>query len=349
MKNRKKAARAAEKSVISVRLFYLTLIVIEILVVVASSSGILELIHGSVEGSRNVPDVVWLVALSIILGVGTTFFIVRFFSAPIRTLGKAMKKVADGDFNVRLDTSRGFKEIREISESFNTMTKELGATEILQTDFVSNVSHEFKTPINAIEGYATLLQDTKQPISEQQAEYIDKILHNTRRLSSLVGNILLLSKVDNQGIMEKNVTYRLDEQIRESILYLEPRWIEKETEFDVDLEEMEYCGNKALLFHVWNNLIENAVKFGPKGGLVAISLKRVDDGVRFAVTDNGPGISEESKNHIFNKFYQSDSSHKAEGNGLGLALVKQILKVLGGEITVENVAEGGARFTVILP
>ncbi len=346
---RKKQRQAKEKSALSIRAFYIIVIVIEILVVVAGSSGILELIHGSFDSSRGVPDVVWLVAISVILGGGTTLFLVRFFSAPVRILQSAMHKVAEGDFDVRLNTGRGFKEIRQISESFNMMTEELGATEILQTDFVSNVSHEFKTPINAIEGYATLLQDSRSPVSEEQAAYIEKILLNTRRLSHLVGNILLLSKVDNKVIPEKDTRYRLDEQIRESILHLEPRWMERDTEFDVELEEMEYVGNKALLFHVWNNLIENAIKFGPRAGLVTLRLSRIEDGVRFTVSDEGPGIGEAAQKHIFDRFYQTDSSHKAEGNGLGLALVKQILSAVGGQISVENLPERGVKFTVTLP
>lgn len=340
--------RKNRKSRFSIKAFYIVLVMAELLVIVAGASGILELIHSSFEATREVPDVIWLVAISIILGGTTTIFLIRFLSAPIMTLNDAMREVSEGNFDVRLDTKKGFSELREISESFNMMTKELSATEILQTDFVSNVSHEFKTPINAIEGYATLLQESVTDSPEESSEYVEKILFNTRRLSSLVGNILLLSKVDNQGIPDKKVKYRLDEQIRQSIVFLEPQWLERDTEFDVELESIDYEGNEPLMLHVWNNLIGNAIKFGPKGGTVRLRLFRAADDILFTVEDEGPGISEESQKHIFDKFYQTDSSHKAEGNGLGLALVKQIMHVTGGRVFVENLPGRGAKFTVVL-
>ena len=241
-----------------------------------------------------------------------------------------------------------FPEVRQINEDFNLMAKELGSTEILKTEFVSNVSHEFKTPITAIEGYATLLQGTDMTEPEDQKTYIDKILFNTHRLSKLVGNILLLSKVDNQGIQPRKTTYRLDEQIRQSIVALEPRWTVTENEFDVDLENIEYTGNESLLLHVWNNLIENAIKYGPQQGLITLRLKRRGEDVVFTIDDEGPGIPEEKKEHIFDRFYQLDSSRKTEGNGLGLALVDQILHISGGSIHAENLPEKGTRFTVVL-
>ncbi len=338
-----------KKTKITFKAFYMVLVLAEIAVIVAGASGILELIHSSVNGSRGVPDVVWLVIIGLFLGSSTTLFLVRFLSTPITTLNDAMKEVAGGNFDVRLDTTKGFSELREMSESFNTMTKGLQATETLQSDFVSNVSHEFKTPINAIEGYATLLLDTELSASEESKEYAEKILFNTKRLSSLVGNILLLSKLENQGIPSKASVYRLDEQIRQSILFLEPRWIERDTELDVELERIEYMGNEALLSHVFDNLIANAIKFGPRGGTVRLCLYSSDEGAVFTVEDEGEGIPKESIDRVFNKFYQSDTSHKSEGNGLGLALVSRILEVEGGSVKAENLPTRGAKFTVILP
>ena len=228
------------------------------------------------------------------------------------------------------------------------MPQELRSTEILQTDFVSSVSHEFKTPINAIEGYATLLQDTDGISEEEREQYVEKIMFNTKRLSSLVGNILLLSKIDNQSIGSKATRFRLDEQIRQSIMLLEPEWVKKDIEFDVDLDDISINGNEALLHHVWDNLIGNAIKFNPQGGSISLRLKETADFVVFTVDDCGPGIAEEAKKHIFDKFYQADTSHKQEGNGLGLALVKQILDVTAGRITVENLEGSGCRFKVEL-
>lgn len=290
---------------------------------------------------------VWFLILSTTIGSVVAYFIGKDFLSPINKLSEAMSKVAKGDFSVRLNYKSSYREIEDINSNFNLMTTELGATEVLQTDFVSNVSHEFKTPISAIEGYATLLQGSPEA-SQEQLEYIEKILFNTKRLSNLVGNILLLSKVDNQVIQSKNIKYRLDEQIRQSIISLGPDWEAKNIEFDVDMESIEYVGARELLMHVWNNLIGNAIKFDPVGGIVMIRLLRDKDGIVFTVEDNGPGISAEAQKHIFDKFYQADSSHKEEGNGLGLALVKRILAICQGEISVENVSPNGCRFTVRL-
>ncbi len=290
---------------------------------------------------------VWFLILSTTIGSVVAYFIGKDFLSPINKLSEAMSKVAKGDFSVRLNDKSSYREIEDINSNFNLMTTELGATEVLQTDFVSNVSHEFKTPISAIEGYATLLQGSPEA-SQEQLEYIEKILFNAKRLSNLVGNILLLSKVDNQVIQSKNIKYRLDEQIRQSIISLGPDWEAKNIEFDVDMESIEYVGARELLMHVWNNLIGNAIKFDPVGGIVMIRLLRDKDGIVFTVEDNGPGISAEAQKHIFDKFYQADSSHKEEGNGLGLALVKRILAICQGEISVENVSPNGCRFTVRL-
>ncbi len=294
----------------------------------------------------SIPNLVWIVVVSIIVGGLVMASISKKLITPLTNLSTAMNKVADGDFTTQIETESKHEPIQDIYTNFNLMVKELSATETLQTDFVSNVSHEIKTPITAIEGYATLLQDCTD--NETEAEYVDKILLNTKRLSELVGNILLISKVDNKAIQAKKTTYRLDEQIRQSIVLLEPKWSAKEIEFDVDMDEIEYTGDESLMFHVWNNLIDNAIKFNPQNGFIRIKLEKSDENITFIIEDEGCGISDEEKKHIFNKFYQSDSSHKAEGNGLGLALVKNILNLCGGEISVTDGKNGGARFTVVL-
>lgn len=291
-------------------------------------------------------EILVVLGISMLLGSTLTAFVGRWIFAPITRLGEAMGQVAKGNFDVRLEEQHRFREIQDIHRNFNLMAQELGATEILQTDFVSNVSHEFKTPINAIEGYATLLQDC-EGVSGEQQEYVQKILFNTRRLSKLVGNILLLSKVDNQAIQSQNREFRLDEQIRQVIVSLEPAWAVKDIDFDVDMQRITYGGNENLLVHVWGNLIGNAIKFSPQGGYVGIRLEQHGEAVIFSVEDRGPGVPEESREHIFDRFFQSDSSHKEEGNGLGLALVKQILTALGGTVQVENLPVG-CRFTVKL-
>ena len=289
-----------------------------------------------------------LVVVSLLIGFVVTGLLAKLFFAPIKKLRRAMERVADGDFSARLEDKSSSKEIMEIYSGFNLMAHELGATEILQTDFVSNVSHEFKTPINAIEGYSMLLQDSDNLDPEQQ-EYVSKILFNTRRLSSLVGSILLLSKLEKQHIPTGQTRYRLDEQIRQSIVALEPAWERNDVEFDVELDRVEYLGSEPMMRHVWDNLIGNAIKFGPHGGVVTIRLRAENGLIRCTVDDCGPGLSEEALKHIFDKFYQADSSHKQEGNGLGLALVKRILSIENGAIEAQNLPEGGCRFTVTLP
>ena len=259
----------------------------------------------------------------------------------------AMGKVAEGNFDIQLQTKSNSREVQEIYAGFNLMTQELRSMEILQTDFVSNVSHEFKTPLNAIEGYSTLLQDCENLTPQQQA-YVEKIIFNTQRLSTLTGSILLLSKLENQQIPTGQTRYSLDEQIRQTIVFLEPAWSAKEIELDVEMEEVEYFGNELLMHHVWSNLLSNAVKFSPQGGLVRIRLEKRREDIRFFIQDSGTGIPEEAMNHIFDRFYQADSSHKQEGNGLGLALVKKILQLENGKITAENCPQGGARFAVHL-
>lgn len=293
------------------------------------------------------PDIVSYLIVGVLLGIAVTFVLGAWLFAPISRLGNAMRLVARGNFDIRLKEKHTFPEVEEMNRSFNLMTRELGNTEILQSDFVSNVSHEIKTPINAIEGYATLLQG--ENVSEEQRGYVDKILFNTNRLSKLVGNILLLSKVDNQAIQSQKTTFRLDEQIRQSILQLEPEWMKKDIEFDVELQRVECTGHENLLLHVWNNLIGNAIKFNPHGGLVELRLIEEMGSAVFTVRDTGEGISTESISHIFDRFYQSDSSHKEEGNGLGLALVKRIVTISGGFVLVDNHPKGGCVFTVILP
>lgn len=239
------------------------------------------------------------------------------------------------------------KEIILSTFAFQSDEKELRATEVLQMDFVSNVSHEFKTPINAIEGYTMLLQG--EELSPDQEEYVEKILFNTQRLSGLVGNILLLSKLENQNIPMKKTEYRLDEQIRQAFLSLETKWTEKEIGFQVELEEVKYTGNEGLFMHIWINLLDNAIKFSPSKGTITMFLKQEQDSVKFILEDEGPGIEDDVKSRIFDKFYQVDGSHKAEGNGLGLALVKRIVDSAGGTIKAENREYGGCRFVIELP
>lgn len=295
-----------------------------------------------------IPAFVWAILFSVVLGSAIARYASHTFFAPITRLCRAMKEVAGGDFHVEMQTDSKIDELRELYDNFNRMVRELDSTETLQTDFISSVSHEFKTPINAIEGYAALLQE-QDLTPDEQRQYVEKILFNTRRLSTLTGNILLLSKLSSQSIRPRRTTFRLDEQIRQAVLALEQKWEDKELDLDVDLERTTFTGYEALLLHVWTNLIDNAVKFDPHGGLLRLRLYQPDEHLLFTIEDSGPGIAAGDEERIFAKFYQSDTSREAEGNGLGLALVKKIVELNGGSVRAENLPQGGCRFTVRLP
>lgn len=332
----------------SLRTRLIVIVTTEMLFCILASNALDLFLKHVVRLQFDIPLTVELLLMCLIVGILLTSQLSKIFFQPIKRLRSAMGQVAEGDYSVRLDDRSSSKEIMELYSGFNLMTEELSNTEILQTDFVSNVSHEFKTPIGAIEGYSTLLQGCDNLDADQQ-EYVDKILVNTKRLSSLVGSILLLSRLENQQISTNRSLYRLDEQIRQSIVVLEPMWGPKEIEFEAELDRIEFLGSEGMMRHVWDNLIGNAVKFSPDGGSILLQLSEADGRIRFIIEDHGPGLSEEAQKHLFDKFYQADSSHKQEGNGLGLSLAKRVLTIEGGDIRAENLPRGGCRFTVTLP
>lgn len=335
-----------KKNRISLRVRLVLMVCAEIVVCILIALGIESWLESFIHIDSWLLLLLDLVGVGLLVGAGVTSLMSKYFFSPIFKLREAMGKVADGDFSVRLNTKSTSKEISEVYSGFNLMAHELQSTEMLQSDFVSNVSHEFKTPINAIEGYSTLLQDCEN-LNEEHKEYVDKILYNTNRLSTLVGNILLLSKLENQDIHSNQTKFRLDEQIRQALLSLETAWTEKDIWFDVDMDSVSYISNENLLSHIWTNLIANAIKFTPVGSTIKLQLKSKWNKLIFTIEDQGPGLSEEAQKHLFDKFYQADTSHKQEGNGLGLALVKRILAIEGGEISAENIGSG-CRFTVVL-
>lgn len=286
--------------------------------------------------------------LTILLGTGIAAYTSTRMLSPILKINDAAKKIAKGDFSVRLEEKSIAKEIEEIATSFNIMVKELANTETLRSDFVSNVSHEFKTPLSAIEGYTTLLQD--ESLSKQeQAQYIERILENTSRLTRLTQSILSLSQLENQEIVLQKENYMLDEQIRRVLLGYEPLWEEKELNIDLSLESTPFFGSKSLLAQVWSNLIDNAIKFSSKGGTLSIGCRLESGAVRVFVRDTGIGMTEDVKKHAFDKFYQGERSHSVKGNGLGLALARRIVMLCGGSILLDSAEGKGTKITVLLP
>lgn len=289
-----------------------------------------------------------MLGASVIVGTFIAVIISKYFLRPINTLSSAMKRVASGDFSIKLNEDVTMNFVRQLNSDFNHMVHELGAVETLRNDFVSNVSHEFKTPLAAIEGYAVLLQDENLS-AELQREYTERILFGSRRLSTLVANILAISKLDNETIPLPHAVYRIDEQIRRNILSLEPKWSSKSIEFELNMENTELDGIETLMNHVFINLFDNAIKFSPENGTIYVSLLKNDNELNFSIANSGPTISDETMKHLFEKFYQGDTSHKSEGNGLGLTLVKKIVNLHGGSISVKNTSDGLVEFNVIIP
>ncbi len=342
-KNEQQGRKIAPRLDLQVRFFLVCLLEF---VAVALLAYLLSLMIEKLLGvTVNVPIFVWAIAISIVIGGGISIWMTKKFFDPVARLKEAMREVAGGNFKVKVETDSKLRDIRSIYADFNAMVRELSAIETLQTDFISGVSHEFKTPLGAIEGYTQLLQDHTLSDAEREA-YVEKILYNTGRLSALVGNILLLSKINNRSAKLTKNRYRLDEQIRQAIVATENKWGAKDIDFDVDLAEVLWLGHEMLLYHVWSNLLDNAIKFSPRGGVIRMRLRRNEAGVVFTISDEGPGIPAGEAERIFGKFYQSDASHESEGNGLGLALVKTIVTVHDGTVSVEP---GTSQFTVFLP
>lgn len=265
----------------------------------------------------------------------------------ILEISRATQEVAKGNFNIVLNEDIPASEIREMAHNFNVMTRELAGTEILRNDFIENVSHEFKTPLSAIEGYATLLQ-RKGLSEEKRVEYTQRILFNTKRLSTLTGNILLLSRLEHQETEIQREWFSLDEQLREVILLLEPQWNEKQLELDIDLDPVDCYANRDLLAQVWQNLLGNAIKFVLPNGKIFVLLRKEGAAIQVSIKDDGIGMDQTVLQRMYEKFYQGDASHKTVGNGLGLSLTKRIIDLHGGKIKASSQAGIGSEFTVTL-
>lgn len=291
--------------------------------------------------------VFFTLALTLVFLIMLVFFLTNRISRPVTQLSKAVQKVAQGDFTVRLPVDQP-NEIGQLMENFNQMTTELQSIEYLQKDFVSNVSHEFKTPIASIQGFAKLLQ-TPDLEEDARQEYTSIIVKESNRLSRLCQNLLKLSKLENQLRLDKPASYLLDEQLRQTVLLLQPEWEPKNILWNLDdLPAVTYTGDEALMQQVWINLLGNAIKFSPRGGEITLTLT-AGAALEVAIQDQGPGIPPEIQKRIFDKFYQGDSSHKAEGNGLGLPLCQRIVELSKGSIRVESTPGQGSTFTVTLP
>ena len=291
-----------------------------------------------------------------LIAVGITLFarreIRRTYERPMHMLAEAAGRVADGDFSVYIPTSHTSDKLDYLDLmilDFNKMVEELGSIETLKTDFVSNVSHEMKTPISIIKNYAELLQ-AEHIGEEQRKEYAKSVENAAARLSDLIGNILKLNKLENQRLTPDIEVYDVCRQLCECILQFEEAWDEKEIELETEIEDVAMIRADASLMElVWNNLLSNAIKFTEPEGKVTVKQTSDEKKIIISVSDNGCGMSREGMEHIFDKFYQGDTSHSKEGNGLGLALVQRVLELMDGEIQVVSEEGKGSVFTVILP
>ena len=267
---------------------------------------------------------------------------------PVKQITDAAQKIMQGDFSVRIPPVRGagVDGFNQIREAINRMAEELSGTETLRTDFIANVSHELKTPLAVMGNYATMLQ---RPgiTDEERCEYAKAISEAARRLAQLITNILKLNKLENQKIFPRSEAFDLREQLCECLLQFEDAWERKNLNIETDIaEDIRLRSDPELLSLVWNNLISNAVKFTPEGGTIGVTLQTEGDFVVISVSDTGCGMKPETGMHIFEKFYQGDTSHATQGNGLGLALVKRVVDILNGEIGVQSVYGEGSTFTV---
>lgn len=312
----------------------------------------LGVISISSQTASDVKYLLFTVALiSIPIGVLVAFLFSKVPLRPIRDLIDSMDRLASGDFSTRVQAGklmRHYPAFVGVAESFNTMAEHLESTEMLRSDFINNFSHEFKTPIVSIAGFAKLLRWGNLS-QEQQQEYLAIIEEESLRLSYMATNVLNLTKVENQTILTDVADYNLSEQIRACILLLENKWSKKELDFSLRLEEEHRIrANEELLKQVWINLIDNAVKFSPTGGLVEVGIEETADGYRISVQNSGSHITPEQQKKIWNKFYQADESHAAEGNGVGLAIVKRIVELHSGSVGVSS-GHDSTVFTVNLP
>lgn len=311
----------------------------------------LDIIPMTVDGHPEPKYIINLMTtLNLIVGVILIATMNRLILQYVNRIINQMNRLASGDFKTRLTFGPLLNKhptLKEVSNSFNRMAEELESTEMLRSDFINNFSHEFKTPIVSIAGFAKLLK-RGELTEKQRMEYLDIIEEESLRLSAMATNVLNMTKVENQTILTNVTRYNLSEQLRNSVLMLETKWTKKHVEFDLNFSEYTICANEELLKHVWVNLIDNAIKFSPSGGMVEISIQEKEDVLAVTVLNRGSEISPEQQKRIFNKFYQADESHAAEGNGIGLALVKRVAQLHQGQVLVQSEHQVTA-FTVELP
>lgn len=265
----------------------------------------------------------------------------------LTTLSESIKKVANGDFTARIAYNE-HDSMAHVYRDFNKMSTELESVQFLRKDFINSYSHEFKTPIASINGFASLMLEKELP-REDQRTYLQIIQEESERLSNLTSNTILMSKLSSQKIISSKERYDLGEQLRQCAIILSQEWLKKQQTFSGEFPDIEYVGNRELMKHLWINLINNAIKYTPSGGEISVMLSLQDKYITVTVADTGRGMDEETLSHLFDPYYQGDRSHSGQGLGLGLSIAKKIVTLSGGEIQVRSKVDEGSEFTVTLP
>ncbi len=350
MKKEERRHRLALTLLVAAFVFCIILVAVilsAITVYILLDTGVISTIDGRPEPMHTL---IFMGLISLVMGSALTAVISKISLKPVNRIIDQMNRLASGDFKARLKIGKPINAhptFVEVTESFNKMAQELENTEMLRGDFINNFSHEFKTPIVSIAGFAKLLKRGNLT-EEQKKEYIDIIEEESMRLAAMATNVLNLTKYENQTILTDVTSFNLSEQLRSSILSLEGKWSKKSIDFNLDFGEHIIQGNKDMLKHVWINLVDNAIKFSSGGGTVEIGIRERSGYYEVSVQNCGSEITPEQQKKIFNKFYQADESHASEGNGVGLALVKGISELHGGKVTVHS-EDGTTTFTVSLP
>ena len=285
--------------------------------------------------------------VSLITGTVLAAMVSKCPLSPLRKIMKATDRVAAGDYSTRI-YFKGPLEFKQLSESFNHMAEEIGSVEMLRHDFVNNFSHEFRTPIVSIRGFARMLKRDDLTTDERN-EYLDTIIDESERLAELASNVLNLSKIERQSILADKKHYNVSEQLRLVIALLDGKWSDKHIDITFDCGEIFLYGSEDLLKQAWINLLDNAIKFSPDYGTISLAIHLQGQTVVFSFADQGEGMSEETAAHIFDKFYQGDTSHGTKGNGLGLTITKRIIELHGGSIAIASTGKEGTVFEIRLP
>ena len=344
----KKVPRQKRTTLIFLVLFVFVILLVSIVISGGISYFLVNIgILPPLSEKRSPVSLVFLLLVSLLIGTLMAVIGGDYFLRPLRNLTEATKKVAAGNFKVTVE-AKGSREINQLATSFNEMTKELASVETLRSDFVNNISHEFKTPMESIRGFARRLK--KNSLTEQQREeYLDIIISETERLTRLSSNVLLLSNLESTDKFLEETSYYLDEQIRKAILLFDLQLEKKNLEVEINLNPIQIIANEEMMNHVWINLLENAIKFSPERGTIKVTLQVNEAEAVVSISDTGIGMDDNTQKHVFDKFYQGDKSRFTEGNGLGLSLVKRILELSNGHATIDSTLGKGTRIIISLP